>query len=271
MTSTNSLATAFPIGSIERMKTSALAPRAEFAYIDESGDVGMEGGSKTFTLSCVLVPLDDWDTRLDYMIQMRRDTKARYRVPMRQEAKANHIVGVKKLYRDLGLGDGQMRDVYQRHMRAINRVSSGTFAVVIQKDKLNKRDVDVFDMAWRYMLERLRKRSEATGSPILLVHDNGQDAEIRKLVRRFRKITWSAKGERVNAPLLVEDPTPRDSQQSYFIQLADLAAYAASTKAVPRTGRTTKICNEHMWDLLDDVRIKAVSNKRDDGIYVFPS
>lgn len=255
---------------LKRLRQSAQSPTAEFAYIDESGDVGMAAGSKTFTLTCVLIPLDDWNDRLEYMIQMRRDTRDKYGVPMRQEAKANHIVGVKKIYRDLKLGDGQMRDIYQRHMRAIERLSSGVFSIVIQKDEIKKRDTDVLDMAWRYLLERLRKRSESTGSPIMIVHDQGQDAQIRKLIRRFRRITWTASGMKVSAPLLVEDPTPRDSQQSYFIQLADMAAYAASVKVLPRKGRTNSVCNELMWDTLGDVRIAAVSPQRGDGLYVFP-
>lgn len=258
-------------GELEQLRAAALHPRAEFAYIDESGDVGMENGSRTFTLSCVLVPLDDWYERLDYLVNMRRSIRDTYHVPMQQEAKANHIVGIKKLYRDLNLGDGQMRDIYQRHMRAIERVSSGAFAIVIQKDKLKKRDADVLHMAWDYLLERLRKRSESTGAPIVVVHDIGQDDAIRKHVRRFRRVTWTAAKQKVSARLIVEDPMPRDSQQTYFIQLADLAAYAASTKAVPRNGNGAKICNHLMWDTLGAARLKEVSPARGDGLYVFPA
>ncbi|MDG3012705.1 DUF3800 domain-containing protein [Rhodococcus sp. D2-41] len=260
----------FSVEILDRMRLSAQSPTAEFAYIDESGDVGMSKGTKTFTLGCVLVPVDDWSDRLDYMVRMRRSTKQKYGVPMQQEAKANHIAGVKKIYRDLGLGDGQMRDIYQRHMRAIDRVSSGTFAIVIRKDKLWKRDTDVLDMAWRYLLERLRKRTESTGAPVMIVHDQGQDAEIRKLIRRYRRVAWTASGQRSSAPLFVEDPSPRDSQQSYFVQLADLAAYAASTKACPRNGGTARICNELMWDIIADVQVKSVTKDRNDGLYVFP-
>lgn len=248
----------------------ARSPTVEFAYIDESGDVGMDKGSPTFTLACALVPIDEWDDRLQYLVGMRRAIRDTYRVPMRQEAKANHIVGVKKIYRELGLGDGQMRDIYQRHLRAVTRLSSGTFAIVIQKEKLLNRDTDVLDMAWRYLLERLRKRSEATRAPIVIVHDQGQDDDIRKLVRKFRRVTWTASGKRVSAPLLVEDPTPRDSQQSYFIQLADIVAYAAAAKVYPRSGRTTKICDASAWDSLGEVRMQAVSAERRDGLYVFP-
>lgn len=63
---------------------------------------------------------------------------------------------------------------------------------------------------------------------------------------------------------------PRDSQHSYFIQLADLTAYAASAKALPRSGRTASICNEEMWELLGPVHVRKVS-QRSDGLYIFPT
>jgi hypothetical protein len=241
----------------------------EFAYIDESGDTG-PAGTRTFTLGCVLVPVDDWFVRFDQLVEMRRALRDTYHLPMRQETKANHLVGVKRIYRDLGLGDGQVRDIYQRHMHVAARIASGVFAIVVRKDRVKKPELDIFDMAWRYLLERLRKRSEESGTPIMVIHDIGQDDTIRKLVRRFRRITWSASGKQVAAHLIVEDPVPRNSQHSYFIQLADLAAYAASAKALPRSGRTASICNEQMWKLLEPVHVTKVSG-RGDGLYVFPA
>lgn len=243
--------------------------RAEFAYIDESGDTG-PAGTRTFTLSCVLVPVDDWFARFDQLVEMRRELRATYRLPMRQEVKANHLVGVRRIYRDLGLGDGQVRDIYQQHLQVAARIASGVCTIVVRKDLVKKSDLDIFDMAWRYLLERLRKRSEESGTPIMVIHDIGQDDEIRKLLGRFRRVTWSAAGKQVAAHLIVEDPVPRNSQHSYFIQLADLAAYAASARALPRSGRSVSICNEQMWQLLEPVQATKVS-QRGDGLYVFPT
>ena len=246
-----------------------MSHRMEFAYVDESGDTGA-AGSRTFTLGCVLVPVDNWFERLQQLVEMRRAIRDVYGVPMRQEIKANHLVGVKKLYRDLGLGDGQVRDIYQRQLRIATQMTSGAFAVVIRKDLMNEQDLDVFDTAWRYLLERLGNRSDDSGTPIMVLHDIGQDDAIRKLIRRFRRVTWPAPGGQTSTRLIVEDPVPRDSQHSYFIQLADLTAYAASVKALPRSGRTASICNDEMWQLLEPVHV-STGSRRTNGLYVFPT
>lgn len=239
----------------------------EFAYIDESGDIGV-GGSTTYTLGCLLIPMAEWTDALDHMVTLRRELKKTYRVLQSQEVKANHLVGVKKVYSDLGLGDGQVRDIYRRHMDSVSQISSGTCAVVIHKSKINKSDIDVFGTAWEYMFTRLRKRSESSGNPIMVVHDDGERVAVRKALRKFRRNNWqgSRYGE---ARLLIEDSVARDSQQSYFIQLADLVAYAASRNAVPANGKTTKVCDTSMWERLGDVRIPEVSGRRD-GIYKWP-
>ena len=48
---------------------------------------------------------------------------------------------------------------------------------------------------------------------------------------------------------IVEDPSDRLSHASYFIQAADLCAYAAVRKARP-----TKKLGGEMWDLLGDAK-----------------
>lgn len=247
-------------------------PRMEFAYVDESGDSGMTGGgTSTYSLGCALVPVDYWDLRLRLLIEMRTSIRDTYGVRLRDEIKANWLVGVGKRFAELKLGDGQVRDIYQRHIGIASTVCSGTFGVVVQKDKLRDKSIDVFERSWLYLLERLRKRSETTGVPILIVHDNGENDRLKKLYRKFRRVNWDFKGQLVEAPLLVEDPVSRDSRQSFFIQLADLIAYAASRKVVPPSARRGRICSAEMWDSLGNVRVTEVSIQRRDGLVVWPT
>jgi hypothetical protein len=118
------------------------------------------------------------------------------------------------------------------------------------------------------LLTRLRKRTEQRQQPILIIHDQGDEDRVRKHLRRFRRANWQG-AQFGSARLLVEDPVPRNSQHSYFIQLADLVAYAAYRHAVPATGKTTHICDGTMWERLDQIQIRVIS-ARGNGIYKWP-
>ena len=221
--------------TILRILESGEAPRLEFAYVDESGDSGA-AGSQTYTLGCVLVPADEWTARLDLMIDMRRALKQAYGIRFRDELKANYLLRGRGPLASLNLGDGQRRDIYQRHLRLL----------------------------------RLRLRSESTGVPIVLVHDEGDADRVRKLHRAFRRHSWAGSTS-VTAPLLVEAPVPRRSDQSFFIQAADLLAYAAYRRVHPPTGRAAgSVCNETMWDELGPRVLTEVARDRVDGIVIWP-
>lgn len=249
-------------GTVDR---SSIGP--EIAYIDESGDTGA-AGSSTYSLGCLLIPMHRWTDSLDQIVATRRELRDAYGLPMQAEVKANHLVGVKKTYTDLGMGDGQVRDVFIQHVQTAARIGR-VGSVVIHKSMIRRPDIDVFTTAWEYMFTRLRARTEASGQPILIVHDEGEADRVRKHLRKFRRANWQGRtyGQ---ARLLIEDPVARDSQHSYFVQLADLIAYTASRHVVPASGKTTRICDQQMWARFGDSRIVEVSSARN-GIYKWPA
>lgn len=244
----------------------------EFAYIDESGDTGAVAseGSRTYAVSCLLVPMKSWTSALDGLIDYRRSIKRDFGVTMQTEMKAYHLVGIRKNFRDLGLSVADVRTIYERGMDALVPISSGAFSVVIYKSEIKKQSIDVFNTSWEYLFTRLRKRSERTGQPIIVVHDKGEEDRVRAHLRKFRRANWQGSGYGP-ANLLIEDTVARDSHQSYFIQAADLMAYAASRHAVPTTGKTTNVCDHTMWDRLKPIQLTEVSRTRDDGIYLWPA
>lgn len=230
-----------------------------------------EGATRTFGLGCVLISAYRWTGALNAMQSLRRGIHEDYGIRIRDEVKAEWIVGIKKQFREARLGDGQLRDIYQRHMQMAAALSPGIFAVVIDKNMVRKRETDVEDMAWRILFQRLRLRTVHTGMPIVLVHDQTSDYKaLRARWRKFRRFSYDPAGKRVDAPLLLEDPVSRDSSQSYFIQLADLAAYAATRRVIPANGKRIVRCSPEMWMAAQSAHLKSVTRDRTDAIVTWP-
>lgn len=220
------------------------------AYVDESGDKGAKG-SDTYSLGCLMLSADDWPSSFDAMLNFRRFLKTRYGIRARAEIKANYLMRGKK---DLtGLGDSQREAIYRSHMRMVPKISGSAFAVVIEKRALVV-GRDPFDTAWEFLLQRLERESDRTGHPVMVVHDEGDNLGVRKIARKARRAgsAGSAFGTTYfKRPFtaLLDDPVPRDSQQSYFLQLADLIAYSGFRAIHPST-HPRSICPQTMWNEL---------------------
>jgi hypothetical protein len=75
------------------------------------------------------------------------------------------------------------------------------------------------------------------------------------------------------ARLLVDDPVPRQSHQSYFLQAADLVAYAAFRFVYPPPVRARPpVVTAKTWEELGDARFKPVSGFKGgpDGLVIYP-
>lgn len=217
-------------------------PTLEFAYVDESGDSGV-AGSQAYTLACLLAPADEWVTRLDLLIQLRRDLKGTYGIRLRDEIKANYLLRGRGPLKTLNLGDGQRRDIYQRHLSLVRLLGSGAFAVVIQKHLITT-GKDPAEMAWRFLFQRLRMRSEATGVPVMLIHDEGDANRVERWHRQFRRHSYAPNGQRVEARQLVEDPVPRRSDNSFFIQSRGPDGVRRLPQGAPADGSLQWLCSE---------------------------
>jgi hypothetical protein len=250
-----------------------------FAYVDESGNVS--GTSKTFTLACVLVDGEAWPETFDKLLAYRRWLRLRFGVPVRAELRATNILRNTGDFERLRLGEDLRHVIYRQTMRLHHKLGLRTFAVVIRKEELaaQRPELSARDVAWDYLFQRLRNATALqpiAASTILLAHDEGETITIRKLARRARRAgtAGSMFGTGVlNTPFtkLLDDPVPKQSAHSYFVQLADLAAYAAFRRLYPPPPRLVPIVTETMWDELGDARRADVTYSRNPvGIVHWP-
>jgi hypothetical protein len=197
------------------------------AYVDDSGNVGMPG-SITYTLGCVLVGGGIWNAALDGMVDFRRRLRNTYGIPVTAELKANYIIRNKGLLFRLGLSEEQRHEVYRECMRVQPGLRLRSFAIVIHKERLARRkpDADPREVAWEFLIQRLGATSDRLKRPVMIVHDLGDSATVRKIARRARRAGTAGShfgtGQlKRPARYLLEDPVPRDSRTSLFVQLAD--------------------------------------------------
>ena len=234
------------------------------AYIDESGDSGFKSSPSThFALGVVLVHSDKWLHALDENIKFRRGIRDSYGIKMSTELKAQYLL---RGHPSIGsLSERDRMAIYRRAMEFIATADwARVFAVIVEKNRLMKKDSSfVQDRSWTYTVQRLQSWSRSQTTETMVLHDEGTNTLFRRTLRKMRRHhragSFFHPGHTVpaNANLLIEDTTPRNSRDSYFIQLADLVAYAAIRKVDPsrRFGATA-------WDLLGPSRIKEVSKLR---------
>lgn len=258
---------------------SRMAAHMRLAFVDESGDPGATG-SFSYSLACLLVREEDWLPVLDQMIELRRFLRDRFGVPVRMELKANTVIRGSGPLRRLDLNAAERRRIFRLHLRIQDRLPVRTFSVVIDKPHhfAVPQPSSPEHRAWEYLLQRLERESNSSGDRMLIFHDQGNDALIRRLARQRRRYAVVSKKfgpGTFNVPFtqLVEDPVPRDSRQSYLLQLADFAAYSAFRKVYPPTGGPTgitRVAAPDCWDLIGASRHIQVSGRRDDGIVWWP-
>lgn len=236
----------------------------EIAYVDESGDSGYEG-SRTYTLGCVLIEDTSWPTAFDAFLGFRRFLRAKFGVRVRDEIKANYLVRGGGPLKRLGMGEGQRHAIFRQHMRLAGKLPVRALAVVVRKELVQKKTMNPRDIAWEFLLQRIERHSTTNNRPVMVVHDEGDSLNIRGLARKARRANsaGSAFGTgrlRLPARLLVDDPVPRQSDQSFFLQLADLVAFAAYRRLYPPPARRLAVCHQGMWDELGTAR-HAPANK----------
>lgn len=243
-----------------------------FAYVDETGDTGSvskRGSSACYSLGCLLIDADGWSKATAAMVEYRRTLRERYRIPVRAELKANVLIRRSGALRKLKLEPRDRKQIFRDHLRTVERFGGEAFAVVIDKEK--RPDEDWAELAWTNLLQRLERRANKSSprQTVMLIHDNGENASIRKIARRARvRLTAGSafgQGHFVNTLPLIEDPIPRDSETSYLLQLADMVAYAGWRTYMRPSQTVAEVVPGSAWNQLGSSILKPVNSLKLNG------
>jgi len=238
------------------------------AYVDETGDTGpvsKTGASGCFGLGCVLVDAETWTDSFDGLLAFRRSIRDDFGIRMRAEIKANTLIRNGGSIRDLNLAPSQRGLVYRYHLNTLGAIGARAFAVVVDKRSTGVSRNDCLEMAWVTLLQRLERTTSQEKTGVLIVHDDGENSSVRRIVRKARRrlTAGSAFGTgSLTNPLrrLVEDPVPRNSQESYFIQMADLVAYAGWRSFIPPSKGVAQVTGTDLWAQVGPATHAAVNS-----------
>jgi hypothetical protein len=203
-------------------------------YYDEAGDDGFPRySSACFVLSAVYMPYLAWRTNFEALHEFRQELRKQVGLPIRTEFHTRQFLTNKRPYRDLGIPEADRLSVIQRYCDLLGRLDIRVINVCIDKTRIHKKTYPVLDWALKFSIQRIENDLRADGdadSRFLVITDPGRVGKMRKTTRKVQRINFipSLYGRysyRREIERMIEDPLPKDSRESYFIQSADLVTY----------------------------------------------
>ena len=201
-----------------------------FVYIDDSGDEHVRA------YAALAIPEVEWKTTLASIKQYRRNLKSKHQVFSTVELHATDFVGGRGRIAPIVIPKGLRCQIFRDTLKMVAGLPGIRLFNAIAPKAHEK-------LIFERLMTRINNTMTTWGSNAVIVHDEGKD--FTYLVRRMsvynpiqsRYGGWPPDGRLYkNFPLIrvLEDIIFRDSEDSYFVQLADFSAFALFR-------------NEHPW------------------------
>lgn len=212
-------------------------------YYDESGDDGFPAfASHLFVLSAVYCPALDWRENFDIIAGFKRQLAKDFNFPFGLEIHTRELLLNKKPYAPLRLSGTERTEIVCRFCQVAAQLSLRAISTVVVKPWIKKADFPVLDRALSYSVNRIETDLHGSAANrFVIITDDGRVAKMRSTTRRMQKINYvpskfEATYYQRNIRHLIEDPLPKDSKESYFIQLADMLAFLFYAHTAHETG-----------------------------------
>lgn len=233
-----------------------------FMYVDESGDSGLLNSPKRhFILTGLVVHETKWRGCLDRLIHFRRRMNSGFGLKLSEELHAYALVN----------SPGSLKRIKRNDRLTIIRAFADELALIddfriinVVVDKQSKgQDYDVFDKAWSALIQRFENTLNKGNFPEpahpvehgMIMPDRTDDKKLTQLLRKMRRynpVPSSIGGggyRNLTIARVVEDPIFKDSQHSFFIQAADLAAYLLQQNLDPSSYMRKKSGKNYFYRL----------------------
>jgi len=246
------------------------------AYVDESGDPGHNTRvTKYFTLSGIIVADSNWKAFLDRVKVFRKRLKRDFGLILKSDLRATDLWRSKGDFRGLNLSYANRTRIFRRVAEFL-RYSQETTILTVSINKGSPQlpsTGKISEIAWTMFLQRYENWLLAKQELGIVVNDEGHEKITRMLSRKMRVYNPipSHYGGYYRAPVvkIIEDPFSRHSQDSYFVQLADMSAYLARLRH-DHTPKHAKYGIHELYKRIKPRYILEASRKDNYGFVIYP-
>lgn len=208
-------------------------------YYDESGDDGYpQTSSPLFVLSAVYQHHLVWKENYERIKAFKRQLAHDFPFPFHEELHTREFLLNKNPYFHWAIPEADRAHILDLYCQLCAQLQLKVINLVLVKPRFQKPKVDVLDTALTFSVQRIE--NDLASEPqnrFIIITDWGRVGKMRKTTRRVQKINFipskfGPTPRRQEIQKLIEDPLPKDSSESYFIQLADMVACIVSLYAV---------------------------------------
>jgi hypothetical protein len=258
------------------------------AYYDESGDDGYPRySSPIFVLTALYLHYLNWKDIYAFVVRFRQQLKSDFGLPVKLEMHTKYFLLNKKPYRVLGFSDDERVLIIDLFCELISQLELKIVNVVVNKSLIQSSDYKVLDRALTYSIQRIENDLNKIdpARKFLIITDEGRVGKMRYTARKIQKINfipskYSSTVYRQEIKSLIEDPLPKNSRESYFIQLSDLVAYIVYLYSIQKlevgnmpNRLPTNVSNKRIFQWMDklkgSINLEASSSDKY-GIVCYP-
>lgn len=214
------------------------------AYFDETGDDGYPARTTNlFVLTSAYGHHLHWQDNFQKTHEFRKYLRDAYGLPVKTEMHTKYLLANKKPYRQYGWDDQTRLKIANEYAEHIASLDLEFINVCIDKTKITAKNESLYkrvlDAALTFSVQRIQntiKRIEP-GTKFMIITDEGRVAAMRDTTRRIQKINfvpskYGPSSYRDEIKMLIEDPLPKNSAQSYFVQHCDFVSFFSYLRLV---------------------------------------
>lgn len=235
-------------------------------YVDESGDPGsVEGASKHYILSGLIVNSKDWSKCLTRLKAFRKSLKETYDLSVKVEIHASELIRINDIDAYKAIKKDNRIKIMKDFASQIPIIfdTCKVVNICIHKES-HPLITDYQTMAWSRLISRFDTfmKKDGNNEQGIIIADDSNEITLRNLLRKMRvynPIKSRFQGY-YNAPAdnIIEDVFYRGSHNSYFIQTVDTIAHILYRKEYPK-GSLRKYGLEILFNRIEPILLKAAA------------